>query len=62
MKKLLWLDEEDLVVSSRSDPNDKITTDLGSKITTENRIAIRVISATGFFHVPVFSIVFVVFV
>ncbi len=47
MKKLLWLDEEDSVVSSRSDPDDKIAADLGSKSTTENRIATKVTSATG---------------
>ncbi len=37
MKKILWLDEEDSVVGSRSDPNDKIATDLGSKSTTRVR-------------------------
>ncbi len=47
MKKLLWLDEEYSVVSSRSDPDDKIATDLCSKSTTENRIATGVISGTG---------------
>ncbi len=47
IKKLLWLDEEDSVVGSRSDPDDKIATDLCSQSTTENRIATRVISATG---------------
>ncbi len=47
MKKLLLLDEEVSVVSSRSDPDDKIATDLGSKSTTNNRIATRVISATS---------------
>ncbi len=31
MKKFLWLDEKVSVVSSISDPNDKIATDLGSK-------------------------------
>ncbi len=38
MKKFLWLDEEESVVGSRSDPDDKIATDLGSKSTTENRL------------------------
>ncbi len=47
MKKLLWLDEEDSVVGSRSDRYDKIATDRGSKITTENRITAGVTSATG---------------
>ncbi len=46
MKKF-WLDEEDSVVGSISDPDDKIATDLGSKSTTDNRIATRVISATA---------------
>ncbi len=35
------------MVSSRSDPNDKIATDRGSKRTTKNRIATSVISATS---------------
>ncbi len=35
------------MVGSTSDPDDKITTDLGSKSTTENRIATGVTSATG---------------
>ncbi len=46
MKKLLWLDEKVSVVSSISDPYDKIATDLGSKSTTDIRIATGVISAT----------------
>ncbi len=47
MEKLLWLNEEDSVVSSRSDPDDKIATALGSKSTTKSRIATRVTSVTG---------------
>ncbi len=47
MKKLLWLDEEVSVVGSISDPYDKIAADLGSKSTTDNRIATGVISATN---------------
>ncbi len=47
MKKLLWLGEKDSVVGRRSDPDDKIATDLCSKSTTENRIATGVTSATG---------------
>ncbi len=35
------------MVGCRSDPDDKIATDLGSKSTTKNRIATRVTSATG---------------
>ncbi len=34
MKKCLWLDEEVSVVSSISDPDDKIATDLSSKSST----------------------------
>ncbi len=47
MKKLLRLDKEDSVVGSRSDPDDKIATDLCSIRTTENRIAACVISTIG---------------
>ncbi len=35
------------MVGCISDPGDKIATNRGSKSTTENRIAIRVICATG---------------
>ncbi len=45
MKKLPWLDEKVWVVGSISDTDDKIATDLSSQSTTDNRIAIRVISA-----------------
>ncbi len=41
------MDEEDSVVGTRSDPDDKIAINLGNKSTTENRIATRVISTVG---------------
>ncbi len=52
MKKLLCLDEDDSVVGSISDPDDKIASDLSVKSSsTYNRIATGIISATRPDHI-----------